>query len=106
MPFAKAPAQLAGKDAVGASLRHRTPSGIPTHLVIPAYLVIPAKAGIQRLVLDSGSSLHSAWNDEWRAGWWGFGCGENSRRRRMRREIDETIDIGDIGAGRGRYFRN
>jgi len=44
---------------VGVSLRHRTPS------VIPAHLVIPAKAGIQRFVLDSGSSLRSARNDGW-----------------------------------------
>ena len=62
MPFTQAPAQLAGEDAVGVSLRHRTSS------VIPARLVIPSKAGIQRLVLDSGSSLHSARNDGWGLG--------------------------------------
>ena len=42
-----------------------TPS--PNLSVIPAHLVIPAKAGIQRLALDSGSSLHSARNDGWGA---------------------------------------
>ena len=53
----KHPSSLWGRIAVDVSLRHQPPS------VIPAHLVIPAKAGIQRLVLDSGSSLHSARND-------------------------------------------